>query len=568
MSSTDGLAMVVRRLWHNAAFRRVLPAFFLFTAAEYGTWVAILLFAYERTGPVSVGIVALIQLLPSAVVAPAAASLGDRYPRERVLALGYAGMAVAMALVGLSMVADVPAPVVYAIAAITGCTIIIPRPAQSSLLPSLAVTPDESTAANAASGMMEGAGILAGPLAAAAILTVSNPAGVFLAAAAALVLSVGLTVRLRPSGGLAALGDELTRDAPDLGPSGSGGGASESGARAGRDPSDDSPLAGLRAVLADPDARLVVGLLTARNVMVGAADVLFVLLALDLLGIGEPGAAVLSGALGAGAMVGGAATFTVVGRSRLAAFAALGALGWGLALAVLGLSASAWSAPWLVVIGGAGLAVVDIVGRTLLQRAIRDEVLSRVFGLQDGLAMAGLAAGSILVPVLAQVAGLVGAVVGIAALLPVLVGLGWTRLAQLDRRIVVPVREIALLRRTTLFRPLPGPQLEAAARRAVWFTLPAGAALIREGEPGDRFYVLASGRLRVEREGRHLRDIDAVGEGIGEIALLQGVPRTATVTTTADSTVLAIDRATFLLAVTGHPDAFAAAQRQVAARAM
>lgn len=545
--------MVVRRLWRNAAFRRVLPAFFLFTAAEYGTWVAILLFAYERTGPVSVGIVALIQLLPSALVAPAASSLGDRYPRERVLALGYAGMAVALALIGLSMAAGVPAPVVYAIAAITGCTMIIPRPAQSSLLPSLAITPDELTAANAASGLMEGAGILAGPLAAAAILSVSDPSGVFLAAALAVVVAVALTVGLRSSGGLAALSDDsLVTDGPDQDPG----------------TADGSPLAGLRAVLADADARLVVGLLTARNVMVGAADILFVLLALDLLRIGEPGAAVLSGALGAGAMLGGLATFAVIGRSRLAAFAALGALAWGLALAVLGLSAAAWSAPWLVIVGGSGLAVVDIVGRTLLQRAIRDEVLSRVFGLQEGLAMAGLAVGSLLVPALVQLAGLVGAVVAIAALLPALVGLSWTRLARLDRRIVVPVREIALLRRTTLFRPLPGPQLEAVARRAVWFTVPAGTAIIREGEPGDRFYVLAAGSLSVEREGRHLRDLDAVGEGIGEIALLEGVPRTATVTATADSTLLAIDRATFLLAITGHPDAFAAAQRQVAARAM
>ena len=545
--------MVVRRLWRNAAFRRVLPAFFLFTAAEYGTWVAILLFAYERTGPVSVGIVALIQLLPSALVAPAASSLGDRYPRERVLALGYAGMAVALALIGLSMAAGVPAPVVYAIAAITGCTMIIPRPAQSSLLPSLAITPDELTAANAASGLMEGAGILAGPLAAAAILSVSDPSGVFLAAALAVVVAVALTVGLRSSGGLAALSDDsLVTDGPDQDPG----------------TADGSPLAGLRAVLADADARLVVGLLTARNVMVGAADILFVLLALDLLGIGEPGAAVLSGALGAGAMLGGLATFAVIGRSRLAAFAAVGALAWGLALAVLGLSAAAWSAPWLVIVGGSGLAVVDIVGRTLLQRAIRDEVLSRVFGLQEGLAMAGLAVGSLLVPALVQLAGLVGAVVAIAALLPALVGLSWTRLARLDRRIVVPVREIALLRRTTLFRPLPGPQLEAVARRAVWFTVPAGTAIIREGEPGDRFYVLAAGSLSVEREGRHLRGLDAVGEGIGEIALLEGVPRTATVTATADSTLLAIDRATFLLAITGHPDAFAAAQRQVAARAM
>ena len=89
-------------------------------------------------------------------------------------------------------------------------------------------------------------------------------------------------------------------------------------------------------------------------VAIGACDVLFVLLALEVLGTGEPGAAILAGALGAGAMLGGAATFTIVGRGRLAAVAAIGAVAWGAALAVVGLSASALLAPILTVAGGAG----------------------------------------------------------------------------------------------------------------------------------------------------------------------------------------------------------------------
>ena len=234
----------------------------------------------------------------------------------------------------------------------------------------------------------------------------------------------------------------------------------------------------------------------------------------------------------------------------------------------MGLTASAVLAPVLIVAGGAGLTVVNIAGRTLLQRSIRDEVLSRVFGLQEGLAMTGLAAGSILVPILVGAVGLVGATIVVAATMPAIVAIAWRGLSDLDRRAVVPVAQLALLRRSPLFRPLPAPQLESVARRSIWLTIPAGTAVIREGDPGDRFYVLASGALDVAREGRPLRTMTQTGDGFGEIALLRGVPRTATVTTTTETTLLAIDRAPFLAAVTGHPDAFAAAEREVASRLM
>ena len=108
-----------RRLIGNGPLRRVLIAFLLFSAAEYGTWVAILLYAYERTGPLSVGLVALIQLVPAALAAPAASALGDRFPRERVLAVGYTIQALAMFATGLTMLADAPPLVTYAVAAAT-----------------------------------------------------------------------------------------------------------------------------------------------------------------------------------------------------------------------------------------------------------------------------------------------------------------------------------------------------------------------------------------------------------------------------------------------------------------
>ena len=533
MEPSGGPLAVLRRVLANRALRRVLPAYLVFNAAEFGTWVSILLYAYERTGPASVGLVALVQLVPAAVVAPAAAALGDRYPRERVLTAGYLVQSIAMLATAAAMLAELPVAIVYVAATVAAASLVVTRPTQSALLPSLARTPDELTAANGAAGVAEGAGVLLGPLAAAAVLTVSTPSTVFFLAGAVLTLAAGATMGLRASGGLEAM--PATGSATGTGPvaaaaAADAAAATSPAAASPATPADAGILGGIRILAADPDARLIVGILTGRMLMVGAADVLFVLLALDLLDIGEPGAAVLSAALGAGTIAAGALTFALVGRSRLAAVAAGGALVWGAALAVTGLTATAWLAPLLVVIGGAGLAILDTAGRTMLQRSVRDEVLSRVFGLQEGLAMFGLAAGSVLVPVLVAAIGLVGAVVAVAGVLPVAVLLTWSHLAGLDRRTVVPMREIALLRQTALFRPLPAPQLEAVARRATWLTVPAGTAVIREGETGDRFYVVADGAVRVDRDGRHLRDIATPGEGFGEIALLRGVPRTATVT--------------------------------------
>ena len=125
---------VLRAVLRNPALRRVEVAFLLFNAAEFGTWVAILLYAYTATGAASVGLVALVQLLPAAVAAPIAASLTDRFARDRVLVAGYALQAAAYAVTAVGIIAGAPPIIVYVAAASVAAALTITRPAQGSLV--------------------------------------------------------------------------------------------------------------------------------------------------------------------------------------------------------------------------------------------------------------------------------------------------------------------------------------------------------------------------------------------------------------------------------------------------
>ena len=514
-----------RTVLRSRSLRRVLVAFFLFNAEEYGIWLAITLFAFGEGGATTAGIVAIAQLVPAALIAPFAAVLGDRIRRDRALALGYAVQAVAALACGVALVVAPPIAV-YLTAILTSCAITLTRPVHNAILPDLSATSSELTAANSVSGTVEGLGTMTGPLLTSLLVVTTGLGSVLLLFVPLMGLAAALTFRLQ----LRAV--PLHDD--DAHP-----GIFHAVAEGARVLRDDHPAAAV-ALLGG-----------AQFFILGVRDILYAVLAIDVLGAGEQGAGILAAAVGVGGLVGAAATWVLVGRVRLATPVQVAVGAAAGATASLSLVMAMGPAVLILVIAGASRAFFDVASRTLLQRSVRPDVLARVFGLQEALLLVGLAVGSGSAPILVAVFGDRGAFVAAGALLLVFGVLTWPSHRALDRRAVLPDPErFVLFRELDIFRPVPQPALEQLVAAAVPLHVGAGEVLIREGDVGDRFYVVTSGHLEVGHDGRAIATLGP-GSYVGEIALLRDVPRTATVVAPVATDLLAVDRDTFLLAVTG-----------------
>jgi MFS family permease len=526
---------------HNASLRRVLLGFIGFNLAEWATWIAILVYAYERGGATEAGLAALVQLAPSAAVAPLAATLGDHVRRERALLLAYVIQGATMALTALALLAAAPAPVVYLAAASAAAGITLTRPVQGAILPSLSRTPAELTAANVAAGMLETGSILVGPILAGLALAASGPGLVFAASAGIVLVGALLVLGIRP-----------VEAAPRL-------------ARAGRTGWRGlaaEAFGGFGLLLDEPRPRTVLTLLGAAAVLWGALDILLVVLALDLLRIGEAGVGYLNAAIGAGGMVGAILSVLLIGRARLAAPFAAGMALWALPLLLIGVLPGVLAAMLLLAAAGMGRIVMDVAGRTLLQRVAPDRLLTRVFGVLEGLETAALALGSIVAPALIAIAGQRGAFLLAGSGLLLAVAVLWRRLRANDAIGVARPRELTLLRAQPIFQPLGPAALEQLAANLVPVHAHAGSLVVRQGEPGEHFYLIVTGRLEVDVDGRSVRELGP-DASFGEIALLRDVPRTASVRALDDSELVALERRAFLEAVTGQPASLGAAEEIV-----
>ena len=444
MSYAAEIPRVVGGVFRNRELRRVQFAFACFNAAEWGVWIAMLVYAYDQGGATTAGLVALAQLVPAALFAPVAASLGDRLPPGRVLVLGYLAQAAGMALTAAVLLADGPPLAAYACAALAATAVTVTRPAQAVLTPSLARTPEELTAANVVAGWIESASLLAAPALAGLLLGLWS-AGVVFAVMAVVALVAALLV------------------APIRGPVATGGGGSVI----------DDTVAGVRTVAHEPGLRALIWLLGLQAMAIGVLDVLYVVLAVAVLGHGGETAGYLNAAFGAGGVLGVVATVALVGRSRLALPLAGGLVLWAAALAGIGAVSSTTAALVLLAAAGAGRTVLDVAGRTLLQRLAQPEALGRVFGLLESVSMAGLAVGSVIAPVFVALAGGGGAFVCLALLLPLSMLLVFRSLLAADQA-VLPIVEMARLRALPFFAPLAAPELEMLARALEPVEVPEG----------------------------------------------------------------------------------------------
>ena len=502
--------------------------------------VVLAIAAYQAGGTSAVTLAVIARVLPGALAGPATALLADRRSRRAVL-LTLTGGATAL-LAALVVAAALDAPLALLLVLAAGFSVLASgqQPAQAALLPSLVRNPRELAVANSLRvGAANGAycvGALAGGAAAAGLSVTAGFAVALAASAGALLALAAMTADVLPA-----------HRAPRAGVSLAG-----------------ELLLGLRDVRASAALRDATTLLTAIAFVYGILDVLMVVVAIELVGLGAGGVGVLNSAWGAGGVLGGIAALALLARGRFSTAMERSAAWIAAPLAIL----AAFAQPVVAIVAfallGLGWALAETAGQTLLQRLASDESLARVFGVAEASSQAAVALGSVAAPLLIGALGIRGALLATALVVPVVVIARWRAAQRLDTHAVVPERELRVLRSVDLFAPLPLATVETLALRAAPRAMTAGEQILRVGDVGSRFYVIGDGAVEAQA-GPVTRRLGP-GDYFGEIALLRDVPRTAAVVAQTDGLLWVVGREQFLAAVTGHVRSAQAAEAVVDAR--
>lgn len=538
----DSLA-AIRSNFSNPQLRRLQLAGAGSITGQWAYAIALAVFAFNHGGAKAVGIVALIRTIPSALAAPFTSTLADRFPRVAVMASASLGRTITLGSAGAVALSGGPSWLVYVLAGTTSILATAFLPAESSLLPELARTPEELSAANVTRSSIDSIGSFVGPAIGGGLLAITSSGAVFLVTAGTFLWSALLVSTIRPEGGMRrkvatepAEREHFLREAG----------------------------AGFKAIASEHRLRVVIGLYAAQTLLAGALGVLTVVTALDLLHRGNSGVGLLSSASGAGGLIGALIAFTLISRKRLAADFGIGIILWGAPLVAIGAWPHLPVALAALAFIGIGNTLVDVSGLTLLQRAAPPDVIARVFGVLEMLLVATIGLGAVLEPVLIHLVGVRWSLVATGAFLPVLAALTWRQLMKIDAESHAPP-EVELLAEIPIFAPLPESTLERLAAQLETVNVPAGTVVIRQGDAGDKFYVVAEGEVEVTVDGVPTATLGR-GDAFGEIALLRDVPRTATVTAKTQARLLALEGEVFVGAVTASPPSARAADAMVGAR--
>jgi MFS family permease len=522
----------------NGDLRRLVLAWAASNLASRASAIAVAVYAYEAGGAGAVGIIAFARLAAASALSPWLSVLADRRSRRLVMIGSDLFRLVLLVAMALLVAGNGEPAIVYALAVIVAVAEPLFRSAQAALTPSLVTTPAELTAANVLASGVESVGLFLGPALGALLLVLTNVETVFAVTAGLLVVAVVLVARMGVAGEPAP--EHATHRLATL-------------------------LAGWNTILAQSDLRIVIGLFSVQALVAGMFNVLVVVLAIEVLDLGTPGVGLLDGMVGIGALLAVLVAAGLAARERLAVYFGVGLLLWGVPLVLVAATTETAVVIVLLILVGVGNTLVDVSGITLLQRTSPDAVLGRVFGAFEALVVLSMGVGSLLAPLLDAVLGTRGALVVAGLALPVVLVPLWRTLVAIDATVAAPRDEVELLRRVPIFAPLPAPELERLAKALVPVEVQAGAAVFRQGEAGDRVYVVRDGSAEVEADGERVRELGP-GDVFGEIALIRDVPRTATVRALTALELLALERDVFVATLTHHPPSAQAAGSIVAAR--
>jgi hypothetical protein len=511
---------VLQLAWRKPAVRRLCLATGAFRAAELGVWIALIAYVYTAGGVREASAVTVAQLVPATLFALTVGDLIRRFGGAQVLRIGLVVQAAGM-MAGAVLLRQELNAAAFVAAIVAATAVTTTRPALSVLTPGVVDSPDELSAANVFSGLLVALAGLVGPATAAIVMTAVGSWAVF-ALMALVVATAAATVWRVPNLRSTAEDDALAR------------------------------IAALGAIARERAPRTMVMAVAVFYVVIGAFDVLSVVIAVELLNRSEAFSGYVTTAVGAGCVLAGSVSLLVIGRRRLAPWVLVSAAAVGATLVCVSAVGARVPLSLLILVGfGVAQSTYELTSLMLLQRVTRLDLLGHVFSVVEALQMAMLAIGAALVPLAVQLFGSPWAPAAIGILFVALVGMLATRIILIDRHARVPITEMARLRATPLFGALPGPALETIARESRRLEVAAGEVVVKQGEPGSEYFAVVSGELAVSVDGVERRAL-VRGDGFGEIALLHDVPRAATVRATASSVLLAVGREPFLAAVTGH----------------
>ena len=317
-------------------------------------------------------------------------------------------------------------------------------------------------------------------------------------------------------------------------------------------------LVGIRTIAEQRTTAVLVGFSILATFVFGTDTVLFVVLSEERLGTGAEGYGYLLAGLGIGGILAAGLVTRLERFPRLGVVILAGMTLYCLPTLVFLVTDSPQVGFVAQCLRGASTLVVDVLAITALQRSVPSERLGRVFGAFDSLMVLAILVASLLTPVALTWLGLDAALWIMGLGVPLLCAAAWPLLARMDAeaaaRSTLLAPKVRLLAGVGLFAEVREGALEQLAGEADMVEVPAGQPVVTQDEDADAFYVIESGDLSVASTGddgvlRELPDM-STGDGFGEIGLLEGIPRTATVTARTDVRLLRVSGEAFLAALT------------------